>query len=53
MPRPGQCLIVVFDATTLRGTDATLQDQDDTGLLAQLGQVTILTWETTRPSQNL
>jgi hypothetical protein len=53
MPRRGQCLIVVFDATTLRGTDATLQDQDDTGLLAQLGQVTILTGETTRPSQNL
>jgi hypothetical protein len=53
MPRRGQCLIVVFDATTLSGTDATLQDQDDTGLLAQLGQVTILTRETTRPSQNL
>ncbi len=51
-PRRGRCLIVVIDATTLRGTDATMHDQDDTGLLAQLGPVTILTGQTTRPSQN-
>ena len=42
----------VIDATTLQGTDATMHDQDDTGLLTQLGPVTILTGETTRPSQN-
>ena len=41
-PRRGRCLIVVFDATTLPGTDARLHDQDDTGLLAQLGPVTTL-----------
>ena len=53
MPRRGRCLIVVIDATTLTGTDASLHDQDDTGLLTQLGPVTILTRDTTRPSQNL
>jgi hypothetical protein len=53
LPRRGRCLVVVIDAATLRGTDATMHDQDDTGLLAQLGPVTILTRETTRHSQNL
>ena len=53
MPRRGRSLIVVIDATTLTGTDASLHDQDDTGLLTQLGPVTILTRDTTRPSQNL
>jgi len=52
MPRRGRCLIIVFDATTLTGTDGTMHDQDDTGLLAQLGPVTILTGQTTQPSQN-
>ncbi len=52
-PRRGRCLIVVIDATTLRGTDATMHDQDDTGLLAQLGPVTILTQEKPRPPQDL
>jgi hypothetical protein len=53
LPVRAQCLIVVIDATTLTGTDATMHDQDDTGLLAQLGPVAILTGETTRPSQDL
>ena len=52
LPIRARCLIVVIDATTLRGTDATMRDQDDTGLLAQLGPIAILTRETTRPSQN-
>jgi hypothetical protein len=52
LPIRARCLIVVIDATTLRGTDATMHDQDDTGLLAQLGPVAILTRETTQPSQN-
>jgi hypothetical protein len=43
----------VIDASTLIPTDATMHDQDDTGLLAQLGPVAILTRETTRPSQKL
>ena len=41
-PRRGRCLIVVLDATTLMPTDATMHDQDDTGLLAQLGPVATL-----------
>jgi hypothetical protein len=49
----GRCLVAVIDATTLKPTEATIHDQDDTGLLAQLGPVTILTGETPRPSQNL
>jgi hypothetical protein len=53
LPRRGRCLIVVIDASTLIPTDATMHDQDDTGLLAQLGPVAILTGQTTRPSQNL
>ena len=53
LPRRGQCLDVVIDARTLMPTDATMHDQDDTGLLAQLGPVAILTGETTRPSQKL
>jgi hypothetical protein len=53
LPRRGRCLIVVIDAATLWGTDATMHDQDDTSLLAQLGPVAILTRETTRPSQDL
>jgi hypothetical protein len=52
LPIRARCLVVVIDATTLTGTDATMHDQDDTGLLAQLGPVAILTRETTRPSQN-
>lgn len=52
LPRSGRCLVVVIDATTLNRTDGTMHDQDDTGLLAQLGPVTILTGETTQPSQN-
>jgi hypothetical protein len=52
LPRRGQCLVVVIDATTLTGTDATMHDQDDTGLLAQLGPVTILTGGTTPSPQN-
>jgi hypothetical protein len=52
LPRRGRCLVVVIDASTLMVTDATMHDQDDTGLLAQLGPVAILTGETTRPSQN-
>jgi hypothetical protein len=52
LPRRGRCLVVVIDASTLMGTDATMHDQDDTGLLAQLGPVTILTGGTTPPSQN-
>ena len=52
LPIRARCLIVLIDATTLQGTDATMHDQDDTGLLAQLGPVTILTGATTPPSQN-
>lgn len=52
LPIRARCLIVVIDAATLRGTDATMHDQDDTGLLAQLGPIAILTRETPRPSQN-
>jgi len=51
MPRRGRCVIVVIDATTLTPTDFTMHDQDDTGLLTQLGPVTILTGQTTRPPQ--
>jgi hypothetical protein len=51
--RRGRCLVVVIDASTLRATDATMHDQDDTGLLAQLGPIATLTPDTTRPSQNL
>jgi hypothetical protein len=51
LPHRSRCLIVVIDASTLTGTDATMHDQDDTGLLAQLGPVTILTGRTTPPSQ--
>jgi hypothetical protein len=36
LPRRGRCLIVVIDASTLMATDATMHDQDDTGLLAVL-----------------
>ena len=50
LPHRGRCLAVVIDASTLRATDATMHDQDDTGLLAQLGPVTILAGETTPPS---
>jgi hypothetical protein len=53
LPIRARCLIVVIDATTLKGTDATTHDQDDTGLLAQPGPVAILTGGTTRPSQDL
>ena len=52
LPRRGRCLVIVIDASTLMPTDATMHDQDDTGLLAQLGPVTILTGQTTQPSQN-
>lgn len=52
LPIRARCLVVVIDAATLRGTDATMHDQDDTGLLAQLGPVAILTGGTTPPSQN-
>jgi hypothetical protein len=52
LPVRGRCLVVIFDASTLMGTDATMHDHDDTGLLAQLGPVTTLTGQTTRPSQN-
>src|SRR5215471_9200740 len=30
--RRGRCLVVIFDASTLMPTDATMHDQDDTGL---------------------
>ena len=53
LPVRSPCLIVVIDATTLTGTDLTMHDQDDTGLLAQLGPVIILTGQTTRPITNL
>jgi hypothetical protein len=53
LPRRGGCLVVVIDASTLTATDATMYDQDDTSLLAQLGPVAILTHETTQPSQDL
>ena len=49
LPRRGRCLVVVIDASTLMGTDATMHDQDDTSLLAQFGPVTILTGGTTWP----
>jgi hypothetical protein len=52
-PRRGRCLVAVIDATTLMATDATMHDEDDTGLLAELGPVAILIPEKTRPSQNL
>lgn len=52
LPSRGRCLVVIIDATTLMATDATMHDQDDTGLLTQLGPVTTLTRETTRPPQN-
>jgi hypothetical protein len=42
LPRRGRCLVVVIDASTLMATDATMHDQDDTGLLAQLGPVATL-----------
>ena len=42
LPRRGRCLVVVIDASTLMGTDATMHDQDDTGLLAQLGPTATL-----------
>ena len=41
-PRRGRCLVVVINATTLMATDATMHDQGDTGLLAQLGPVATL-----------
>jgi hypothetical protein len=44
-------LVVVIDAATLVLTDTGLHDQDDTGLLAQPGPVTIPTGETIRPTQ--
>lgn len=53
LPIRARCLIAVIDAATLTGTDATMHDQDDTGLLAQLGPVAILTGEPSRPSQDL
>ena len=53
LPRRGRCLVVVIDATTLMPTDATMHDQDDTGLLAQPGPTAILTGQATRPQQNL
>ena len=52
LPHRGRCLIVVIDASTLMPTDATMHDQDDTGLLAQLGPVAILTGQAPRPSQD-
>jgi hypothetical protein len=42
LPRRGRCLVAVIDASTLRATDVTMHDQDDTGLLAQLGPVAML-----------
>lgn len=53
LPVRGRCLVVVIDASTFVATDATMHDDDDTGLLAQLGPVAILTGQTTRPSQDL
>jgi hypothetical protein len=53
LPRRGRCLVVVIDASTLLPTDATMHDQDDTGLLAQLGPVTNLRRDTSRPTPNL
>jgi len=53
LPIRARCLIAVIDASTLTGTDATMHDQDDTGLLAQLGPVATLTGETPQPSQDL
>ena len=42
LPVRGRCLVVVIDASTLMATDATMHDEDDTGLLAQLGPVATL-----------
>ncbi len=42
LPVRGRCLVVVIDASTLMTTDATMHDEDDTGLLAQLGPVATL-----------
>jgi hypothetical protein len=42
LPIRGRYLIVVIDAATLMATDATMHDEDDTGLLAQLGPVATL-----------
>jgi hypothetical protein len=42
LPRRGRCLTVIIDASTLTPTDITMHDQDDTGLLTQLGPVA--TW---------
>ena len=43
LPVRGRCLVVVIDASTLVATDVTMHDEDDTGLLAQLGPVATLT----------
>jgi len=51
--RRGWCLVVVIDASTLMPTDATMHDQDDTGLLTQLGPVAILAGDTSRPTPDL
>lgn len=51
--RRGWCLVVVIDASTLMPTDATMHDQDDTGLLTQLGPVAIPAGDTSRPTPNL
>ena len=42
LPVRAGCLVVVIDATTLTATDATMHEEDDTGLLGQLGPVAIL-----------
>jgi hypothetical protein len=41
-PVRARCLVIVIDATTFMATDATMHDEDDTGLLGQLGPVAIL-----------
>jgi hypothetical protein len=52
LPRRGPCLVVVLDATSLMLTDTGLRDQDDTGLLTQLGPVTNLRRDTSPPTTN-
>ena len=42
LPLRGRCLVVVIDASTLMATDATMHDEDDTGLFVQLGPVETL-----------
>ena len=42
LPVRRRCLVVVIEATAFMATDATMHDEDDTGLLGQLGPVAIL-----------